>query len=222
MTGHVTQPRQRCGRLAGKRLIPAALRALLAAAVVHPVEEHALADASRATLTTHTPHISQNYYGRGMYFAARGYPFRTVDVRGRGNSEGGFKTTHKTDAQDGYDVVECGTVHEILPDGGSVRLITDVMRARYRESLREARLVKQGEVLRYDFDRFTFILRLVKKGSRLRLVLGPLNSIYAQKNYNSGGVVADESMKDARPVSVTLYHDAKRPSALYVPIGAGQ
>ncbi len=114
------------------------------------------------------------------------------------------------------------TVYEILPDGGSVQLSADVMRARYRESLREARLVKKGEVLRYDFDRFTFISRLVKKNSRLRLVLGPLNSIYAQKNYNSGGAVADESMKDARPVSVTLYHDAKRPSALYVPIGASQ
>jgi predicted acyl esterase len=36
---------------------------------------------------TLTPYISQSYHDRGMYFAAHGYPFLTVDVRGRGNSE---------------------------------------------------------------------------------------------------------------------------------------
>jgi len=29
-----------------------------------------------------------------------------------------------------------------------------------------------------------------------------------------------ESMADARPVTVTLYHDREHPSALYVPLGA--
>jgi len=42
----------------------------------------------------------------------------------------------------------------------------------------------------------------------------------AEKNYNSGGVVAEETGKDARTVNVTLYHDAAHPSALYVPIAA--
>ena len=40
---------------------------------------------------TLTPYISQSYHDRGMYFAAHGYPFLTVDVRGRGNSEGEFR-----------------------------------------------------------------------------------------------------------------------------------
>jgi hypothetical protein len=46
-----------------------------------------------------------------------------------------------------------------------------------------------------------------------------MNSIYTQKNYNSGGVVSDETMKDARPVTVKLLHDKAHPSALYLPIG---
>src|SRR5579863_3091562 len=37
---------------------------------------------------TLTPYIAQSYHDRGVYFAAHGYPFLTVDVRGRGNSEG--------------------------------------------------------------------------------------------------------------------------------------
>ncbi len=111
-------------------------------------------------------------------------------------------------------------VYEIKPDGTSIALTDDMMRARYRKSLREAELVKPGAVERYDFDHFSFTARRIAKGSRLRLVLAPLNSMYSQKNYNSGGVVANESGKDARTVTVTLYHDASHPSALYVPIAA--
>ena len=56
------------------------------------------------------------------------------------------------------------------------------------------------------------------KGSRLRLVLKASNSIYTQKNYNSGGVVAEESGQDARVAHVTLYHDTEHPSVLELPI----
>jgi hypothetical protein len=54
----------------------------------------------------------------------------------------------------------------------------------------------------------------------LRLVIAPINSIHSEKNYNAGGIVAEETMKDARPVTVTLYHDRGHPSTLYVPLGA--
>src|SRR5262249_41764084 len=54
---------------------------------------------------TLTPYISQSYNDRGIYFAAHGYPFLTIDVRGRGNSEGEFRPMIQ-EAQDGYDVVE--------------------------------------------------------------------------------------------------------------------
>lgn len=112
------------------------------------------------------------------------------------------------------------SVYEIKPDGSSVFLTSDALRARYRHSLREATLVKPGAVERYDFDRFTFVARRIGKGSRLRLAIGPLNSMYAEKNYNAGGVVAAESGKDARKVTVSLYHDAAHPSALSLPLAA--
>ena len=44
--------------------------------------------------------------------------------------------------------------------------------------------------------------------------------MYSEKNYNSGGVVAEETGKDARTVTVSLYHDAQHPSSLFVPIAA--
>ena len=39
-----------------------------------------------------------------------------------------------------------------------------------------------------------------------------------QKNYNSGGVVADESGQDACTAHVTLYHDPEHPSYLELPL----
>jgi len=109
---------------------------------------------------------------------------------------------------------------EVKADGSSVFLTGDSLRARYRESLREAKLAKPGAIERYDFSRFSFVARRIAKGSRLRLMIAPMNSMYAEKNYNTGGVVAAESGKDARKVTVTLYHDSARPSALTVPIAA--
>lgn len=49
-------------------------------------------------------------------------------------------------------------------------------------------------------------------------MIGPANSPFAQKNYNTGGRVSDESGADARPVTVRLYHDAAHPSVLHVPL----
>jgi predicted acyl esterase len=102
-------------------------------------------------------------------------------------------------------------LYEIREDGSSILLASDTLAARYRESAREPTLVRTRSPLRYDFARFNFLSQEVKKGSRLRLIIGPVNSIYREKNYNSGAVVQSESMADARPVTVTLYHD--RPGA---------
>lgn len=109
-------------------------------------------------------------------------------------------------------------VSVIAPDGTVTPLSSDIMRARYRETLRSQKLVATKEPLRYDFNDFTFASRLVGKGSRLELVLSAANSIGFEKNYNSGGVIADETVADSRTVTVRLFHDAKRRSALYVPV----
>jgi putative CocE/NonD family hydrolase len=110
-------------------------------------------------------------------------------------------------------------LYEILPQGGSVYLSGTRLRARYRESLRAEKLVEPGKVLPYTFDAFTYFSRRVAKGSRLRLVVTSPNEIGAEKNFCSGGVVAEESGKDARTAHVRLVHDAAHPSKLELPIG---
>jgi putative CocE/NonD family hydrolase len=107
---------------------------------------------------------------------------------------------------------------EVLVDGTSILLTQDMLRARYRNSLREEELVIPEEVNRYEFSGFTFFSRRIAKGSRLRLVIKSPNSIYIQKNYNSGGVVAEEDASVARTAHVKLYHDAEHPSFIELPV----
>jgi putative CocE/NonD family hydrolase len=109
-------------------------------------------------------------------------------------------------------------IYEITSSGQSIFLTNNVIRARYRNDLSKTALVNTRGPLLYNFDNFLFTSRQLAAGSKIRMVFGPINSIYVQKNYNSGGIVAKETMKDARPVSVKLFHDAAHPSTLYVPI----
>ena len=109
-------------------------------------------------------------------------------------------------------------LYEIQPDGTSIALWNDVRRLRYRESLREAKLVKPDEIVKCNFDPGLFVARRLMKSSRIRLVVYSPNSIFWQKNYNSGGVVADETAKDAHTAHIKIYHDAQRPSSIDLPL----
>ena len=119
---------------------------------------------------------------------------------------------------DAPDTDVTAELDEILADGTSIALWSDVRRLRYRESVRQEKLVNLGEAVRCDFDPGLFIARRMAKGSRLRLVISAPNSIYFEKNYNSGGVVANETAKDARTTHVRILHDAEHASVLDVPI----
>jgi putative CocE/NonD family hydrolase len=118
------------------------------------------------------------------------------------------------------------TVYEMGSDGGSIRLSTDGIRARYREGPRIPNVIRTHEPWQYDFERFTFVSRQIKKGHRLRLVIAPMGRLiettFSEKNYNSGGVVAEESAENARPVTVRLFHDEAHPSVLHVPLGQSE
>jgi putative CocE/NonD family hydrolase len=109
-------------------------------------------------------------------------------------------------------------VFDISDDGSSLFLTSQFLRARYRESLREEQLIETTDPLCYVFDKFQFVSRRIRKGHRLRLVFGPNHTVHWQKNYNSGKPNADESMQDARTVTVKIFHDADHPTSLSVPI----
>lgn len=120
---------------------------------------------------------------------------------------------------DAPDTAFVASVYEIRPDGRSILLSRDYLRARYRVSDREERLIDTTEPLLYDFDSFTFVSRVVGQASRLRLVIAPAASMELQRSYNSGRPLAEESVADAQTVTVRLHHTARLASTLLVPIG---
>jgi uncharacterized protein len=124
-------------------------------------------------------------------------------------------------AIDQPDTDFCVKVYEIDCAGQSVLLSSDWLRARHRESSEEESLVNTTDALHYRFNNFTFVSRLIKRACRLRLTVGPINSIFSQKNYNSGKPVSEESMQDARVANVRLSHGPNRLSTLTVPMGKG-
>jgi len=110
------------------------------------------------------------------------------------------------------------TLDEVTRAGKRIRLTDTQLRARYRESLREPKLVQAGAVLPYEFRQFRFMSRRIAPGSRIQLVVESPNAIGLQKNYNSGGDVARETAKDARTAHIKLYHEPDRWSVLELPI----
>jgi putative CocE/NonD family hydrolase len=150
-----------------------------------------------------------NLFGNGLVYHSEPFPEPT-EITGYLK----FVAWISLDVPDTDFVV---SVYEIKPDGASIFLADDFKRARYRESLRKEKLVTPGSIERYEFDSFRYFSRRLDKGSRLRVVFSSPNSIYQEKNYNSGGEVADESKKDARTAHVTLYQDAEHASYLEIP-----
>jgi predicted acyl esterase len=109
-------------------------------------------------------------------------------------------------------------VCEVRPTGKTIHLGHTALRARHRKGVDSVAFPEPGRVYRYRFDRFRWTARQLQAGSRLRLVLAPLNTPAVQKNYQSGGPPMQESAEDARTATVKLHMGPDRPSALTLPV----
>jgi len=151
-----------------------------------------------------------NLFGNGLIYHSDVFPTDTEIT--------GYIKLVAWIAMDVPDTDFAAELYEVKSDGTSIQLTGDMMRARYRDSPTKEKLVKPGEMNRYEFNGFTFFSRKVSKGSRLRLFLSCPNTIQLEKNYNSGKMVALETAKDARTAHVTVYHDAGHASYLEIPV----
>ena len=99
------------------------------------------------------------------------------------------------------------TLYEVRPTArASSSPPTSCARDTASRSARRSRC-RPGAIQRYEFSGFPFFSRRIGQGSRLRLLVASPNTRMLQKNYNSGGIVADETAKDARTAHMSLHHD---------------
>lgn len=161
-------------------------------------------------ITDHTDH--DNLFGRGLVYHT---PPLDEDLTVVGFFR--VRLWLELDVPDTDFVV---SVSEIKEDGSAIRLTRQMLRARYRDSLREPKLLQPGVVYPFVFDRLSFVARRIFEGSRLRLVVACQNSIHYEKNYNDGGVVARSTAADARTAHITLHRGPATPSCIEVPLAA--
>ena len=109
-------------------------------------------------------------------------------------------------------------VDAILPDGRTLVLGQDAVRARFRHGVDKPQLATPGAIEPWRFDGFYFSVRELPKGTRLRVVLAPLNIPDLQKNFNSGGRIGYETAKGARTATFSVYLDPQHPSYLELPL----
>ena len=109
-------------------------------------------------------------------------------------------------------------VDAILPDGRTLVLGQDMMRARFRHGVDKPQLATPGAIEPWRFGGFYFTVRELPKDTRLRVVLAPISVPDLQKNYNSGGRLGYETAKDARTATFSVHLDPQHPSWLELPL----
>jgi uncharacterized protein len=109
-------------------------------------------------------------------------------------------------------------VYVVRADGSSILLGDDLMRLRYRSSIRIQNFMVAGKVTRVRLVDFPWMSRLIAKGSRLRLVIYPAGaSVGWEHNYNSRVPVAEQTARDATVALVSVSAGGKSASTLWIP-----
>jgi putative CocE/NonD family hydrolase len=116
------------------------------------------------------------------------------------------------------DADVCVGVDAILPDGRTLVLGQDMLRGRFRQDLSKAEPVKTGAIEPWVFDGFDFTVRQLPDGTRLRVILAPMNTPGWQKNYDSGGRIGHETAADARTATISVHLGRNHPSYLELPL----
>ncbi|HEY8450122.1 MAG TPA: CocE/NonD family hydrolase, partial [Bacillota bacterium] len=104
---------------------------------------------------------------------------------------------------------------DVFPDGRAVSVVDGIVRARYRDSLTEARPVPPGEPQRY-------VIRLgptsvvFGKGHRIRLEISSSNFPRFDRNWNVFEPVA--GLAAGRPAVQTVLHEPAYPSHVVLPV----
>lgn len=110
------------------------------------------------------------------------------------------------------------TMYEISKDSSSKFLQKDQIRARYRKGLEKPILVRKNVIEKYVFEGENLFSRVIKKGSRIRLVFSSIDKPNVQRNFNSKEDPSIQKMENAKIATIKLFHNKKHPSRIVLPI----
>jgi uncharacterized protein len=108
-----------------------------------------------------------------------------------------------------------GKLVDVHPEGIPYNLNEGIIRARYRESLTEPKLLKQGEVYEFALS-LGCISNVFKAGHRIRLEISSSNFPKYDRNLNTGHPVGQDA--EIKVAMQTVFHDTKYPSHIILPV----
>jgi putative CocE/NonD family hydrolase len=110
-----------------------------------------------------------------------------------------------------------GKLVDVSPDGRAEILTDGILRARYRESFSEPKLMEPGQIYELHLDLWA-TSNVFKVGHRIRLEVSSSSFPRFDRNTNTGGTIETETEKDFVQAVNRVYHDSTRPSHLVLPV----
>lgn len=110
-----------------------------------------------------------------------------------------------------------GKLVDVFPDGRAIYLTDGILRARYRSSLAEPELLEAGHVYEITLD-LAVTSNVFLPGHRIRLEVSSSNFPRYDRNTNTGGVIAEESLDQAVVAVNDVLHGPSHPSRLVLPV----
>jgi putative CocE/NonD family hydrolase len=104
---------------------------------------------------------------------------------------------------------------DVFPNGYAMNLCDGVIRARFRESLEQPKLLEPGHVYAYEID-LGSTSNVFLKGHRVRLEVSSSNFPRYDRNPNTGHEFGIDS--ETRIAHQRIHHSQKYPSHLILPI----
>ncbi len=104
---------------------------------------------------------------------------------------------------------------DVYPDGRAFNIQEGVMRMRYRDSLRESKLMTPGKVYKIDID-LNASSNYFAKGHQIRIEVSSSNFPRWDRNLNTGGNNYDETKWIK--ADNTIYHSKQYPSKIILPV----
>ena len=118
-------------------------------------------------------------------------------------------------ATDGTDTDWTAKLVDVSPTGYARNLCDGILRARYRDSLREPTLIEPGKIYEYRID-LGVTGNVFLKGHRVRVEISSSNFPRFDRNPNTGHEFGiDDEMRQAHQ---TVYHSRSHPSHILLPM----
>lgn len=104
---------------------------------------------------------------------------------------------------------------DVWPDGAAFNVAEGIVRARYRDSVSNPKLIQPNEIYDYDID-LGGTSNVFKAGHRIRLEISSSQFPRWDRNLNTGHTMGDDA--EIQLALQTIYHNRQFPSSILLPI----